>query len=96
MYTSLPIPTAQEVQQAKGRICLGLCCINNGLRAKRIFTNRTCKRATFSIDKAIALSTQNCQDVLKLLEWNERNSIKHFRLTSDLFPHFNDEETERY
>jgi UV DNA damage endonuclease len=96
MYQFLPSPTAQEISDAQGRICLGLCCINNTLRTKKIFTNRTCKRATFSPEKAISLSTQNCKDVLTLLEWNQRNGIKHFRLSSDLFPHFHDDQVEKY
>ena len=30
---------------------------------------------------------QNLQDVLTLMDWNEKNGIKVFRLSSELFPH---------
>jgi UV DNA damage endonuclease len=28
--------------------------------------------------------------------WNKKNRIKHFRLSSDIFPHFTDQEVEQY
>tara|TARA_B100000902_G_scaffold386095_1_gene428291 strand:+ start:883 stop:1764 length:882 start_codon:yes stop_codon:yes gene_type:complete len=35
---------------------------------------------------ASKLGLQNCQDLLTILQWNEANDIKFFRLSSDLFP----------
>ena len=33
---------------------------------------------------------QNLEDVLTLMDWNEQNGIKVFRLSSELFPHNKD------
>ena len=30
---------------------------------------------------------QNLNDLIKMIEWNEQNGIKVFRLSSELFPH---------
>lgn len=78
------------------RLRLGLCCINNHLRAKKIYTNRTCTRKTYSSEKGYALALQNVSDVLPILEWNEAHNIRHMRLSSDMFPHLLDPECEPY
>jgi UV DNA damage endonuclease len=82
----------------KGRIRLGLCCINTELRAKKppIFCSRTTIRKNFTIEKAKQLALKNVLDIIPMLEWNEKNNIKVFRLSSDIFPHFTDTETEKY
>lgn len=79
-----------------GQIRLGLCCINNTLRKKKIFCSRTMIRRNFTVEKAQKLALQNCSDICKLIEWNEKNGIKHLRLSSDIFPHFTDPECEEY
>jgi UV DNA damage endonuclease len=81
------------------RCHLGLCCINNTLRKNKkseIFCSRTCTRARFSVEKAQQLATQNAKDIIPILEYNRQHNIRHFRLSSDLLPHFTDSETERY
>lgn len=65
---------------------LGVCCIINELRDKDIFTGRTCKRATFSIQKANDLALQNCLDLMTCLEYCKLHNIKAFRVGSDIFP----------
>jgi len=30
----------------------------------------------------------NCKDMIKMIEWNEQNGIKVYRVNSHLFPHF--------
>ena len=40
--------------------------------------------------------TQNCKDLVKMIEWNEQNGIKVFRITSDLMPHKSDPEIKDY
>jgi len=88
--------TDQVCTCAQGKVRLGLCCINNTLRKKNIFCSRTCTRKTFSVEKAKQLSVKNCEDILTILQWNEHHNIKHFRLSSDLFPHYTDTEVPTY
>jgi UV DNA damage endonuclease len=91
--------TTKEYRSLKGNILLGLCCINNSLRGKNnkgIFCSRTCTRATFSVEKAMELATQNVKDIIPLIKWNVDHNIHHLRLSSDIFPHYTDEETEPY
>lgn len=77
-------------------INLGLCCINNTLRKNNIFNSRTCIRRTYSVEKAKKLALQNVKDLIPMIEWNNKNNIKCFRLTSNLFPHFTDNAVESY
>lgn len=77
---------------------LGLCCINTQLRSQKppVFCSRSCTRKTFSVEKAKDLALQNIADISKMLEWNEKNKIYCMRLSSDIFPHFTDPETDTY
>lgn len=75
---------------------LGLCCINTELRAKRIFCSRTMIRANFTVEKAKKLALENIADAETMIKWNHDNGIFVFRLSSDMFPHFTDLETESY
>jgi len=84
------------LELAQGRIRLGLCCINNTLRKQNIFNSRTCTRKFFTVDKAKQLSVKNCEDILPILKWNHHHNITHFRLSSDLFPHYTDSEVASY
>jgi len=87
-----------DYKEYKSRICLGLCCINTELREKKIpiFNSRTCIRKNFTVEKAKELSLKNVRDISNMLFWNYRNNIHCFRLSSDMFPHFTDTETEKY
>ena len=81
-------------------INLGYACINMELSnpqqwggqprgVERITTNRSMIRRTFDergLPYASELALKNCQDLLKILQWNEKNDINFFRLSSDLFP----------
>ncbi len=71
---------------------LGYCCINLTLRSKKppIYTGRSLIKRLFSIEKASTLAAQNVVDLLAILEWNLRNGILIFRITSDLFPRMTD------
>lgn len=77
-------------------IRLGLCCINTELRKKNIFCSRTIIRKNFTVKKAQELALKNIDDIGKLAKWNYENHIFVFRLSSDIFPHFTDEDTEEY
>lgn len=85
--------------QYKSRICLGLCCINTELRERKkypIFNSRTCIRKNFTVEKAKELALKNVRDLPEMMIWNYENNINCFRLSSDMFPHFTDTETEKY
>jgi UV DNA damage endonuclease len=81
---------------AKGRIHLGLMCINDTLREKDIFCSRSLIRRTFSVHKAKELALQNIKDISKLIIWNNDHDIFNLRISSELFPHFTDTDTEPY
>jgi len=72
---------------------LGYACINMTLsdvpKSKRVTTNRSMIRKTFlekGVKYASEIALKNVQDLIKILEWNEQNDIKFFRLSSDIFP----------
>lgn len=72
---------------------LGYACINMGFsslpKSKRITTNRSMIKKTFlekGLPYASELSLQNIKDLKKILGWNERNGIKFYRMSSDIFP----------
>ena len=39
------------------------------------------------LPQCIELASQNLHDLLTILQWNEKNGIKFFRISSALFPH---------
>ena len=72
---------------------LGYACINMELNARkgddRVTTNRTMIKKTFhdkGVDYASELVLQNVSDLYQIIEWNEQNNIKFFRLSSEIFP----------
>ena len=70
---------------------LGYACINMtlGKQKPKITTNRSMIKRTFlekGIDYAGELSLQNVRDLHSILEWNNNNGIKCFRVSSDIFP----------
>lgn len=79
-------------------ISLGLCCINTELRVQKppVFCSRSCIRKTFTVEHAKKLALQNVKDISTMIEWNKQHNIRCFRLSSDMFPHFTDTETESY
>ncbi|MCP4520995.1 MAG: UV DNA damage repair endonuclease UvsE [Cytophagales bacterium] len=68
---------------------LGYACINTELRKDNITTNRGMIKKTFlakGIEYCSELALQNVRDLFKIVQWNTRNNIKVFRISSDLFP----------
>ena len=68
---------------------LGYACINTGLSANKIMTNRTMRRKTFDkkgLDYVSELSLQNVKDLKTIVQWNNEMGIKLFRLSSQIFP----------
>lgn len=68
---------------------LGYACINMELRKQKIFAGRTCRKDKFQklgLQYVGELGLQNLRDLYKIVQWNERNGIKFFRIGSDIFP----------
>jgi UV DNA damage endonuclease len=70
---------------------LGYACINMSLSTHKpkITTNRSMVKRTFlerGLPYASELGLQNSQDLIKILEWNVKNGIFLFRMSSDVFP----------
>jgi len=64
---------------------IGFACICLSL-GKGITTNRGTILRLFDIERASNLALSNCQDLIKIMEWNGKNGIKFFRISSDIFP----------
>ena len=82
-------------------IQLGLCCLNMTLRAQNpsIFASRKMIIRTIKQKGIICLKqkiVQNLKDVLKIMDWNEENGIKVYRLSSEMFPHKSNPKVEEY
>lgn len=82
-------------------IQLGLCCLNTILRSQKfpVFASRTMIIRTVKekgIGQLKAKITQNLKDILTMMDWNEENGIKLFRLSSGLFPHKSNPKVEDY
>ena len=82
-------------------IQLGLCCLNLTLReqkpsvfASRKMIVRTIEEKGLEVLKEKII--QNLEDVLKMMDWNEENGIKVFRLSSDMFPHMSNPKIQGY
>jgi len=72
---------------------LGYACINETLKKDKIFTSRTMRKKTFlekGLDYVSDLSLMNCQDLLKILQWNEDNNMRFFRMSSNFIPWFSE------
>ena len=75
-------------------INLGYCCIcigiNDGLKKKdQITVNRGMVKKTFEtkgLSYVSELAIQNINDLQKILEWNFKNDILIYRMSSDMFP----------
>lgn len=69
----------------------GYCCINMTLSEskEKITTNRGMVKRTFlerGLDYVSDLSLLNVKDLKKIIEWNHENSIRMYRMSSDIFP----------
>ena len=72
-------------------IQLGLCCLNTEMRAQKppVFSSRKMIIRKIEEDGIDALKEkiiQNLRDTLILMDWNESNGIKVFRLVANYFP----------
>ena len=53
-------------------------------------------RKNFTIEKAKDAALKNIADIIPMCKWNYDHNIFVLRLSSDIFPHFNDNEVELY
>lgn len=80
----------------KGRVGLGLCCINTQLQSKKIICSQSMIQKNFSVEKAKEYSLSNIKNIKTHLEWNDKNGIKNFRISSDILPHFTNPNVTKY
>ena len=76
----------------KKPIQLGLCCMNTTLKAQKppVYAARRIIIRIIDekgIDELKRRILANLEDLYKMLEWNEANGIRVFRLSSELFQH---------
>ena len=68
----------------------GYCCINMTLKAEsNTYIGRSMIKRTFQekgINYASQLALANVRDMIEIIKWNERNGIKLYRMSSDMFP----------
>ena len=70
-------------------INLGYACINMALQKQKVCSNRGMIKRTFQakgIEYASELALINVKALKKIIEWNNANGIKVYRMTSCLFP----------
>lgn len=82
-------------------IQLGLCCMNTILSSKKppIMSSRSVVLKTLETKGFEPLKEkiiQNLKDTLVMMDWNEQNGIKVFRLSSELFPHYSNSKADKY
>ncbi|CED83839.1 Xylose isomerase-like, TIM barrel domain [Phaffia rhodozyma] len=85
------VPVVEKLPTTfKGR--LGYACLNSLLRNAKppIFCSRTLRLKGFlndnGMNRLVELTTQNTKDLITILEWNAKNGIRLFRLSSEMFP----------
>lgn len=70
---------------------IGYACINMSLTDNGIKINRGMVRKTFEkkgLPYVSELIISNLKDMLEIIEWNEKNNIRNYRMSSDMFPWF--------
>lgn len=70
-------------------LVLGYCCINVELRALGIFCSRTCRLNTLQekgLGYSYELAKKNLEDLACIMRWNDKNGVRLFRMSSDMFP----------
>ena len=80
---------------------LGLCCMNTTLKREKppVYCSRRIIVRTvrkLGIDELKKRILKNLEDLLVMIQWNEDNGIKVFRLSSELFLHKTNPRVEDY
>ena len=67
----------------------GYCCINLTLAEQNIKVGRSMIKKTFDqkgLEYAGELALYNIRDLSEIIQWNNRNNIKLYRMSSNMFP----------
>lgn len=67
----------------------GYCCINVTLQKEGITTSRTMRKKTFQekgLPYVSEVSLKNVFDLEKIVQWNAKNNVKIYRVSSEIFP----------
>jgi UV DNA damage endonuclease len=70
---------------------LGYACINMTLAENNITVNRGMIKKTFDskgLDYVSELIILNVKDFIEIINWNQKNNIINYRMSSDIFPWF--------
>ena len=91
----------KKIMSENKSIQLGLCCLNTVLREQKppVFASRSVILKTLEtkgVDYLKEKILQNLRDILTMMDWNEENGIKLFRLSSELFPHKSNPKAQDY
>ena len=70
-----------------GYACICTQLSSNGIRTGRTMIDRKFKQGGMQLASDISLA--NAKDLIKILQWNEQNDIRLFRIGSELFPRWN-------
>ena len=70
-----------------GYACINMQLSSAGIRTGRAMIDRKFKLGGLQLASDIALA--NARDLLTIMQWNEQNGIRLFRLGSELFPRWN-------
>jgi UV DNA damage endonuclease len=71
-----------------GYACQNLTINDNKTKNEKVLTDRTCRLANFSLDVASELIKKNTKDLISIIKWNAENSVKFFRVSSNIFPFY--------
>ena len=95
MYSNTSYVKRQHNMSGTTEMRLGYACINTVLDKQGYKVNNSCiaktvreKGISFVIEKA----KKNLENVIRILEWNETNDIRFYRMSSDMFPHLTNPE----
>ncbi|KAF8160729.1 UV-endonuclease UvdE-domain-containing protein [Crassisporium funariophilum] len=83
-----------EVKETTFKGRLGYACLNTVMRNKKpasdsVFCSRTCRLDSLNkngMEWVKDLGRKNVEDLLTIIQWNEDNNIRFFRLSSEMFP----------
>jgi len=68
---------------------MGYCCICLSLDKEGVTTNRGMVKKTFlreGLKYVSELALKNTSDLIRIIKFNAENSIKMYRISSDMFP----------
>lgn len=78
----------------KYSIRLGYACVNTELKKYSIITSRSARISTVNkkgFEYIKDLVEENIDDLFKILIYNEAHGIRFYRISSDIFPHINNQ-----